>query len=121
MTHRTLLLAAGLFLFSVALPSDTTGQSAPDPPASKSEKSKPRGRLPNHFGKIGVTEEQRHTIYGIQADYNAQIDELLAQVEILRGERDKTIEEVLTPAQRDLLTELREAAARERATRRRDD
>lgn len=121
MTQRTLSLAGGLLLFAVALNSHTTAQPSADPPASKSEQSKPRGRLPNHFGKIGVTEEQRLTIYGIQADFNAQIDELLAQVEILRGERDKTIEEVLTSAQRDLLTELRKEAARERDARRRND
>ncbi|REJ86364.1 MAG: hypothetical protein DWQ34_27580 [Planctomycetota bacterium] len=122
MLHTKSVLWLALLVSAVAVPPMIAAQQDEDAAAAEeAEESQPRGRLPNHFGKIGVSEEQRLKIYGIQADYNAQVDELLAQVEELRGERDAAIEAVLTPGQRERLKELREEAARNRAARRQSE
>lgn len=97
-----------LFAAALLIPAMLFGQSADDADEG------PRGRLPNHFGKLGVTEEQRERIYAIQADYNEQIEELLSQIEALRTQRDDEIESILTPGQKLRLQELRDAERAER-------
>ena len=68
-----------------------------------------RGRLPNHYGKV-VTDQQRQTIYALQALYAPHIEKLQAQIDALTRERDARIEAVLTPTQRKQLAELKDAA-----------
>jgi hypothetical protein len=81
------------------------------------QEAKPRGRLPAQYGKLGISDLQREKIYVIQAEYDAQIDELLAQLEDLRARRDRTVESVLTDGQKHRLHELRSEARREREQR----
>lgn len=67
---------------------------------------KASGRLPNNYGKIGLTDWQKQKIYSAQEKYGAQIDALVKQVELLREKRDAEIDGVLTPEQRDNLKKL---------------
>jgi Spy/CpxP family protein refolding chaperone len=76
--------------------------------------------LPTHFGKLGISDVQRDKIYIIQAEFDARIDELLAQLEELRARRDRTVENVLTDGQKHRLHELRSEARREREQRARE-
>ncbi|NLE37469.1 MAG: hypothetical protein GX621_05530 [Pirellulaceae bacterium] len=73
-----------------------------------------KGRLPSHYGKV-VTEEQRRTIYELQALYAPHIEKLQAQIDALTRQRDARIEAVLTPEQRKQIAELREAAKKKPA------
>ncbi|WP_166830017.1 hypothetical protein [Thalassoroseus pseudoceratinae] len=70
---------------------------------TKSGKIVFRGRLPNGWGKLGILYDQKQTIYKVQAQYNAEIDELEAQIEKLKAERDAAMRDALTDAQRKKL------------------
>jgi hypothetical protein len=70
------------------------------------QRSAPRGRLPPYYKDL-VSPEQRDEIYRIQAKYNAKIDELEAEIERLKAQRDAEVEKVLTPQQRARLQLLR--------------
>lgn len=86
------------------------------PTAAQESPDKATGRLPNNYGKIGLSDVQRQKIYALQAQYGNQIDALVRQVEELRQKRDKDIEGVLTPEQKAQLKGLTEEAARKKAS-----
>ncbi|MCS7167632.1 MAG: hypothetical protein RMI91_01245 [Gemmatales bacterium] len=68
---------------------------------------KPTGRLPPGFGKLGLSEEQKQKIYKIQAEYEAKIQALRAQIKKLEEEERVQIFSVLTPQQKELYLKLR--------------
>jgi hypothetical protein len=115
---RTTTTFAVLLLVSALAALQSIPAQAPKPAGEgAAAQEKPRGRLPAHYGKLGVSDVQREKIYIIQAEYDAQIDELLAQLEDLRARRDRTVESVLTDGQKHRLHELRSEARREREQR----
>jgi hypothetical protein len=71
-----------------------------EPPA------KIKGVLPMNWGKIGLSEEQKQTIYRIQGKYGAEIDKLEAKIKELKATRDKEMKAVLTPEQKKRLEEI---------------
>ena len=115
MSRTKTTFAALLLVSALAAPQFIPAQ-APKPAGegAAAQEAKPRGRLPIYYGKLGVSEDQRDRIYTIQAQYDVQIDELLAQLEELRAKRDRAVESVLTAGQKQRLRELRAEAARER-------
>ena len=79
-----------------------------EPPEQKEQvqpvvvkKSSPR--LPNNYGKLGLTAEQKNEIYAIQARHNGQIDALEEQIRQLKEHRDAEIVAVLSDKQREKL------------------
>lgn len=80
---------------------------------------KPSGRLPAQYGKLGLSDEQRYEIYGVQATYKKQIDELEKQIDSLKAKQKTEVEAVLTADQKKKLDELL-AAARKAAEARRN-
>ena len=78
------------------------------PSAEKKEQPKFRGRLPMYYGDV-VSQKQREQIYGIQAKYADQIEQLQKQLDELKASRDAEVEAVLTPEQ--------QAKVKERTTR----
>ncbi|MCS7016684.1 MAG: hypothetical protein RMJ19_08970 [Gemmatales bacterium] len=68
---------------------------------------KPMGRLPPGFGKLGLSDEQKQKIYKIQADYEAKIQALRAQIKKLEEEERVQVFNVLTPQQKELYLKLR--------------
>jgi len=86
--------------------------------AVQKKRKKPRGRLPNYYGKVGVSEEQREKIYAIQAMYRPKIEALEKQIAELKAKEDAEVEAVLTPEQKKKVEESRAAAAKKRAERR---
>lgn len=111
MTGRRAILCSVLLSLTVVSPALW---SAPPPAEAPGAATKPRSRLPNHYGKLSVTADQRERIHAIQADYDGRIDELLAQIEQLRSDRNAAMEAVLTVDQRARLTQLREEQAAKR-------
>jgi hypothetical protein len=115
MTRRAILCIGVLTVVMNAPPFALPPQAA-DGESALQQADKPRGRLPNLFGKLGVSADQREKIYAVQAEFDPQIDELLDRVEELRAQRNSEVEAVLTDAQREQLARLREEqAARRRA------
>lgn len=114
MSRTTTTLAALLLIVAAAAPQFTSAQAPQAAGVQAAPKEKPRGRLPNLYGKLGISEDQRDRIYTIQAEYDVQIDDLLTQLEDLRARRDRTVENVLTDGQKHRLHELRSEARRER-------
>lgn len=78
----------------------------------------PSRRVPNYFGQLGLTEDQRESIYKVQAKNQPQIDALEKQLEDLRAQALKECEAVLTADQKRMLGERRASAAGSRAKRR---
>lgn len=112
---RYLLAAVALSLFFSGASAQDKGstKSSGSSKASKSDsasntkESKVRGVLPAYYRQLGVTEEQKQTIYKIQNDYADRIDDLEKKVEELKAERNRKYLAALTKAQRDRLDELK--------------
>tara|TARA_R110002072_G_scaffold303141_1_gene495751 strand:+ start:83438 stop:83821 length:384 start_codon:yes stop_codon:yes gene_type:complete len=100
----------------------TIGQEAATKDAEKATPakvaSKPRGRLPQYYGQVGLSNKQRQQIYDVQANYKKQIDELQKQIDALKVKEDTEIVAVLTPEQKKNLDELLAAAKKAAEDRR---
>ena len=108
-----LFLAGNLLNSSQLVAQDTT--QAEEAPQEKTRKP-PRGRVPNGYGKIGISEKQKEEIYTIQATYKSQVDDLLQQLEQLKTEEAEAVFNVLTEDQKVALKKYHEGAtARRRA------
>ena len=81
----------------------------------KAEAKKPTPRLPNNFGKLGLTPAQKDQIYTIQALHNGQIDALEEQIKQLKEKRDAEITAVLSPIQKEKLDTLQADAKKKKA------
>ncbi len=101
-------------LAACLLASTAISQTMPGKSATESRRS--GNRLPNHYGKIGLSDEQRESIYSIQAEYRAKIQSLLREVEDLRDEQSLQIQSVLTEIQRAELQKHLEDARQRRET-----
>lgn len=75
----------------------------------------PRGPLPAHYGKLGLSDEQKDGMYKVYDEYKSQIDALSAQIKKLQADRDAKLQEKLTPTQKTRLQELRDEAAKKAA------
>jgi hypothetical protein len=78
-------------------------------PASK--KSDPTRRVPSYFGQVGLSTEQRESIYKIRGKHQPRIQELQKQIDSLRAEELRECETVLTDSQKQQLQQFRAAAA----------
>jgi Spy/CpxP family protein refolding chaperone len=101
MRRATLALTVGLLF---GLSSFAAVQDA------KKDDTKPssrlRGQLPPNYRQLGLSEEQRQSIYKIHNEYADKIDELEKQIEKMKNERNRAYGKVLTKAQRDRLEEI---------------
>lgn len=86
--------------------------SKSDATSEKQERSKYH-RLPAHFGKLDLKEDQVEEIYAIRADYGPDIDELKAELAALQQEMNEEIQDVLTSTQRTALAKLRSGSSSE--------
>ncbi len=109
-----MLIALALLVASPA--AAQTADEADAPVAKKTERAKPRGRLPNYYRTV-VDRQQRAKIYAIQAQYSGQLEDLLEQIEQLKAKQNAEIEAVLTPEQRAEIAKIAQeaAAARKKA------
>ena len=106
----SLLIAAGsLTLYARDEPAKGDAEKPPAPAARP--KPDPSRRVPNHFGQVGLSIEQRESIYKIRKAHHEKIEALRAQ--ILEDEAKSMVEceAVLTDTQKKLLENLRTANA----------
>ena len=99
----------------IALPLVVSAQPETKPATGDAAPEDRRSPLPNNFGKIAVSDEQRVKLYGIQDEYEAKIDVLQEQIRALIRERDAKMEIELTAGQKLRLKELREEARQKAA------
>lgn len=85
----------------------TANKGATDNKEKETTKRDPARRVPRHFGKVGLTSDQKERIYRIQAKHHEKIAELQKQLDQLRAEMNSECEAVLTPEQKKLLERLR--------------
>lgn len=78
-----------------------------DTPPKKARK-KPRGRVPNHFGKLGLSAKQKESIYAIQTKYEAEVAALEKQLEALEQQEADKVRDVLTDEQKESLRKILE-------------
>lgn len=92
---------------------ETAAQPTTPETAPEKTRAKPRGRVPNHYGKLGLTDDQKQEIYSIQAKYREQINALQEQINELQQEEASEIYLVLSDVQKESLrTILAEVAER---------
>ena len=99
----------------------STSKRSVQPPSAVARSVPPRrstSRLPAHYGKLGVSRDQRTTIYEIQARYGDQIHDLELQIRELRDKQRMSVEAVLSSEQLVELKRYRAAAAKKQAERR---
>jgi hypothetical protein len=99
---RLSALLVGLFVLAGGLP----GQDKPkkDEPAGKV-----KGQLPQGWGKLGLSEEQKQKVYKINAKYGEEIAKLDAQIKELKDKMSKERMDVLTADQKKALQEMNKA------------
>jgi hypothetical protein len=106
-----LLVAAGpLTLFARDEPAKADA-GKPSAPAAR-PKADPSRRVPNHFGQVGLTIEQRESIYKIRKAHAEKIEALRAEIAGVEAKAMAECEAVLTDTQKKLLENLRNAGAR---------
>jgi hypothetical protein len=71
----------------------------------------PSRRVPAYFGQIGLTSEQRETIYKTRAKHHQKIDELEKQIAVIQSQMLAECESVLNDTQKQLLEHRRRVAA----------
>jgi Spy/CpxP family protein refolding chaperone len=103
-------LAAVALMGGLPLVAQEPATSKPAAPPAK-KKQDPSRRVPSYFGQIGLTTEQRASIYGVQAKRHEKIDALEQQIVTERAEMLADCEKVLNETQKKLLDNLRQAAA----------
>ena len=70
-----------------------------------------KGTLPQGWGKLGLTADQKQKIYKVQADYRVKIEALERQLELTKKNRREEMEKVLTKEQ---MAQLRKEALPEK-------
>lgn len=99
----TIVLITGMIFLSTGLAGQELKQKddpKKDPPA------KVKGQLPQYWGKLGLSTEQKQSIYKIQNKYDGEIDRLEAKIKELKESRLKDMRGVLTADQKKRLEEI---------------
>lgn len=104
----TTMILAGTWSLSAQEPK---AKPADVPKARAKRAPDPTRRVPNHFGQLGLSDEQRESIYKIQAQHMPKIDALEKQINELRAQMVKECETVLTATQKQMLADRRTAVA----------
>lgn len=102
---------------SVTAQKKETEAAKSTPKETKTAVKKQKVRLPNHYGKLNLTESQRTKIYKIQTDYKSQIDSLKKQLAELNEKRNAECEMVLNTSQKSILDEILAQIEKKRAAR----
>lgn len=110
MQRMTLALAAVLIAIT-SMSAWTQDKPSSSKPAAV-EEEKITGRLPNNYGKLGLSDKQKKSIYAAQSKYATEINALIRQVEELREKRDAEVGAVLTAEQKVKLAELQGETAK---------
>ena len=78
--------------------------------AVKENKKAGRSHLPAHFGKIGLTAEQRQQMKAVNEKYSGQIKDLEAKISQLKTQREGELHSLLTEAQKKAVEDAKAVA-----------
>jgi Spy/CpxP family protein refolding chaperone len=99
---RSVRLLVGMFMLAgLVTPIVIAQDKGKDAPSGKI-----RGQLPQNWGKLGLTDEQKQKIYDIQSKVRVKVDDLKAKIKDLQDQERKDMEGVLTAAQKARLREI---------------
>jgi Spy/CpxP family protein refolding chaperone len=104
--------ATALLMLCGGLPLVAQEPSAPKARAKKA--FDPTRRVPMYFGQLGLTDEQKESIYAVQSKEMPKIEALEKQIEDLRAQMMRDCEAALTPAQKQMLEQRRTGAVETR-------
>jgi hypothetical protein len=82
--------------------------------AVKENKKAARSRLPAHFGRIGLTAEQRQQMKTVNEKYSGQIKDLEAKISQLKTQREGELHSLLTEAQKKAVEDAKALADKAR-------
>src|SRR5580704_11096354 len=85
--------------------------------AGATEKARGHNRLPMHFGRIGLTPEQRQQMKSIEAKYAGEIKDLETKLRDVCAKQTSELHALLSEAQKKALAEAKAAAAQIREKR----
>jgi hypothetical protein len=91
--------------------------ATPPAPTTVRKVNDPVRRVPDFFGQVGLTKEQREEIYKIREKRLQQVAELEKQVVQIRADMVAECEKILTDTQKQMLEARRRAAAEKKKTR----
>lgn len=106
-----LLIAAGSMPLAAQDPSKAKADAEKPAAASPRRKNDPSRRVPDHFGQVGLTVEQRESIYKIRRAHQDRIEALRSEIAAVEAKSMGECEAVLTDTQRKLLDNLRGGTA----------
>lgn len=107
------IILLGALSIQAQEPSAKSSVEKPDPPATK-RTFDPARRVPSHFGQLGLTQDQKESIYKIRATHLPEIDALQKKIADLQAKMIAECEGILTEAQRELLVKRRSTATEKR-------
>src|SRR5438105_15939964 len=112
--------AAAMTMLTSSLPLVAQESSAPQAGTkTKARTGKrvfdPARRVPAYFGQLGLSDDQRESIYKIQGKTMPKIEALEKQIQDLREQMIRECEGALTPAQKQILDQRRTARAETRS------
>lgn len=93
---------------------DDEAEGEPEARTSRTATADASRRVPVYFGGLGLSDEQKESIYAAEAKYQPQIQELERKADALRERLMVECEDVLTAPQKKALAEARSSAAERR-------
>jgi hypothetical protein len=87
-------------------------KAAPAPAPAVKKKADPSRRVPDYFGQIGLTPEQRESIYKLRKTHHEKIDALKKEIADHENKSLDECEALLTDTQKKLLDNLRTSSTR---------
>ncbi len=110
------LVLAGLMIGAqVNSPSSLAQEKTAETKAEAKVAKKAEGRVPQYYGQVGISDEQKKKIYTIQGGYEDKIAALRKEIAALEEKRDDEVKGVLTADQQKKLAELQEAGKKKAA------
>src|SRR4051812_46529050 len=106
---RAGLATAALMAAGTLIAQETTTPKPSNPAPAARRGGDPARRVPDYFGQIGLTPEQREAIYKIRGKHQAKIDELERQIDEIQAQTLVECEGVLTDTQKQMLAQRRKA------------
>ena len=91
--------------------SSTTEKPASTTPVVKKKSDQSR-KVPDNFGKIGLSNEQRESIYKVRQSHQEKIASLKKQIDDIQAKEMAECEALLTDTQKKLLENLRAGSSR---------
>jgi Spy/CpxP family protein refolding chaperone len=99
-------LLVGVFALAFVGTVGLGGSNGQEPKQPPKVEPKAKGSLPQGWGPLGLSADQKEKVYKVQAKYNDQIDKLEAEIKDLKAKMSKERLEILTAEQKKNLEDI---------------